>query len=161
MKFLITGHTSGIGKAIFDKFGGIGLSRQTLFDISKHDIKPYVKQCDIFINNAYDDRHPWAQTNLVYEAKEIKQIVIGSNTTDQTKYEPHPYQSAKLALENSCNQLFYQGYDITLIKLGWVDTQRVREVVCKKINVDYVVSLIEWILKQPHRIKEITVVPYS
>ena len=35
-KFVITGHTSGIGKAIFDKFGGVGLSRATLFDISKH-----------------------------------------------------------------------------------------------------------------------------
>ena len=159
MKFLITGHTSGIGKAIFDKFGGIGLSRQTLFDISKHDIKPYLKDCDIFINNAFSDQNPWAQTNLVYEAKEIKQIVIGSNTTDQTKHKPHPYQSAKLALENSCNQLFYLGHDITLIKLGWVDTPRTKEVIDKKIDVDYVVNLIEWILKQPYRIKEITVVP--
>ena len=35
MNFLITGHTKGIGKAIYDKFGGKGLSKSTGFDISK------------------------------------------------------------------------------------------------------------------------------
>jgi len=156
-KFVITGHTSGIGKAIFDKFGGVGLSRATLFDISKHDIKSYLKDCDVFVNNAYDNQHPWAQTKMLYQAKESRQIVIGSNTTDQSKNKPHPYQSAKLALENSCNQLFYLGYNITLIKLGYVDTPRVSKITDKKMDATYVANLIEWILQQPYKIKEISI----
>ena len=38
---VITGHTSGIGKALYKKYGGIGLSKTTGFDISKDDIEPY------------------------------------------------------------------------------------------------------------------------
>ena len=97
------------------------------------------------------------------ECTKIKKIFcIGSNTTDQTKNFPHPYQSAKLALENSCNQLFYQGYDITLLKLGWVDTERTLDknnIIVDKINTDYVADVIDWVLKQKYKIKEITIIP--
>ena len=35
MNLLITGHTSGIGKYIYDYLGGKGLSRSTGFDMTK------------------------------------------------------------------------------------------------------------------------------
>ena len=158
MNFLITGHTSGIGKAIFEKFNGVGLSKSTGFNILNDDITPYLKNCDVFINNAYDNSDPWAQTKLLYKSKHVPKIIcIGSNTTDQTKKKPHPYQSAKLALENSCNQLFYLGYNITLIKLGYVNTPRVSKITDKKMEATYVANLIEWILQQPYRVKEISI----
>jgi hypothetical protein len=162
MNFLTTGHTKGIGKAIYNKFGGVGLSKSTGFDISFDDITPYFQNTDVFVNNAFDDKNPWSQTKLLYESLSVKKIFcIGSNSTDQSKNWPHPYQSAKLALENSCNQLFYQGHDITLIKLGWVNTERAK--IAKpeesKIECEYVADVIDWIIKQKHRIKEITIIP--
>tara|TARA_Y100000816_G_scaffold249622_1_gene199260 strand:- start:369 stop:851 length:483 start_codon:yes stop_codon:yes gene_type:complete len=160
MNFLITGHTKGIGKAIYDKFGGKGLSKSTGFDISKDSIKYHLQDVDVFVNNAYDNNNPWAQTKILYETLQVKKIIcIGSNTTDQSKNWPHPYQSAKFALENSCNQLFYQGYNITLIKLGYVDTERVEKVLQDKIDCAYIVDTIDWILKQKYKIKELTIVP--
>ena len=72
MNFLITGHTKGIGKAIYDKFGGKGLSKSTGFDISKDSIKYHLQDVDVFVNNAYDNNNPWAQTKILYETLQVK-----------------------------------------------------------------------------------------
>ena len=61
MKFAITGHTSGIGKAIAELcrtkgYQWIGFSRGTGYDISE-DCDKIVNEssdCDVFINNAHD-----------------------------------------------------------------------------------------------------------
>jgi phosphoribosylformylglycinamidine (FGAM) synthase PurS component len=60
MRALITGHTAGIGKAIYDRFNQLGfhvqgVSRSTGFDIEyQYDkIVQWALNCDIFINNAY------------------------------------------------------------------------------------------------------------
>jgi NADP-dependent 3-hydroxy acid dehydrogenase YdfG len=67
----ITGHTSGIGKGLFEHFikkGCIvkGFSKDTGFDISNRInqdlIVEYTKDCDLFINNAY---HHYAQVELM------------------------------------------------------------------------------------------------
>ena len=158
-RFLITGHTSGIGKAIYERFGGIGLSKSCGFDIGSDSITPFIDDCDVFVNNAFSTKDPWAQTDLVYQGKDKRQIVIGSNTTDQTKNFPHPYQSAKIALENACNQLFYQGYDLTLLKPGYVDTPSVSSVKDRKMTTHNIIEVIEWVLLQEFRIKDITFTP--
>ncbi len=59
MKYAITGHTSGIGKAISESVTNfIGFSKSTGYNINEHiDRKHIIKQCndvDIFINNAHD-----------------------------------------------------------------------------------------------------------
>jgi NADP-dependent 3-hydroxy acid dehydrogenase YdfG len=59
MKVAVTGHTSGIGKAIYEKYqpNSVGFSRSNGFDITK-DIKKILKackDCDIFVNNAQQD----------------------------------------------------------------------------------------------------------
>lgn len=60
MKVLITGHTTGIGKALYDRFNELkfvthGVSRSTGFDIenSYEDILTQALTYDIFVNNAY------------------------------------------------------------------------------------------------------------
>ena len=69
MKIAITGHTRGIGKALFDKFQAeghevIGFSKSTGYDISKEAARVITesRSCDVFINNAF---HPTAQTALL------------------------------------------------------------------------------------------------
>ena len=76
MNFLTTGHTSGIGKAIYDHFGGKGLSRSTGFDISKDDITPHLKGIDIFVNNAFSFEDPWAQTKILHDSLIISKIIV-------------------------------------------------------------------------------------
>ena len=69
MKIAITGHTRGIGKALFDKFQSeghevIGFSKSTGHDISK-DVARVItesRSCDVFINNAF---HVTGQTALL------------------------------------------------------------------------------------------------
>jgi short-subunit dehydrogenase len=67
----ITGHTKGIGKAIFDRFlksdhNVVGFSRSNGYDISdiyvQNKILSECKNFDIFINNAY---FPKVQTHLL------------------------------------------------------------------------------------------------
>jgi NADP-dependent 3-hydroxy acid dehydrogenase YdfG len=67
----ITGHTSGIGKGLFDYFTAMGctvkgFSKDTGFDISnklnQDLIITQTKDCDLFINNAY---HYYAQVELM------------------------------------------------------------------------------------------------
>tara|TARA_R100000231_G_C5297399_1_gene156494 strand:+ start:279 stop:860 length:582 start_codon:yes stop_codon:yes gene_type:complete len=84
MKVVITGHTKGIGKSIFDLltsegYSVVGLSRSNGFDIG--DIARVTKQItsinpDVFINNAYCDK---AQTKIlkkVYSSWKFKNKLI-------------------------------------------------------------------------------------
>lgn len=158
MNFLITGHTKGIGKAIYDKFGGKGLSKSTGFDISFNDITPYLKNIDVFVNNAYDLNNFWSQVELIYKAADVKkQFVIGSIASDFALCRSDKaleYTTLKEAVKAASFQLFCQGKDITLIRPGYVDTPAVKDVTCAKIEPEYIADIIGWILKQPYRIKE-------
>jgi NAD(P)-dependent dehydrogenase (short-subunit alcohol dehydrogenase family) len=83
MKCLITGHTTGIGKALYDSFvlkgfDVVGVSRTTGYDISERyqDIIALAETCDLFINNAYCQDY---QTRLLKDlAGKTKIISIGS-----------------------------------------------------------------------------------
>ena len=65
----------------------------------------------------------------------------------------------KAALDIANNQLFYQGVNTTIVRFGYFDSPRVANVEDKKMSIEYCVEVIDWILQQPHRVKDITVVP--
>ena len=70
MKIAITGHTRGIGKAIYDSLSPdyevLGFSRSNGYDISDpeqlNSLIAEIQSCDVFINNAYVHK---AQTKLL------------------------------------------------------------------------------------------------
>ena len=142
MKFYITGIRRGLGKALKDKLGCVSS----------------LEECDVFINCKHDG---FKQVELLYDAAalDLKIINIGSNSPDQNKSKPHVYQIEKGALDKANDQLFYQGVDTTIIRFGYFDSPRVEHVKDKKMSIEYCVSIIEWILKQEHRVKELTVCP--
>lgn len=142
MKFYITGTRRGLGKALKDYYG----TTETL------------EECDVFINCKHDG---FNQTSLLYEAATLeKQIInIGSNSSDGIKTKPHLYAIEKAALEKANEQLFYQGVNTTVVKFGYFDSPRVKDVDAKKMSIEYCCGVIQWILLQPHRVKEITVCP--
>ena len=141
-KVYITGTRRGLGAALLDYYGNCNS----------------LEECEVFINCKHDG---FKQVELLYEAAELgKRIInIGSNSPDQSKYKPHIYQIEKSALDKANEQLFYQGIDTTIIRFGYFDSPRVQSIDAKKMSIDYCCSVINWVLDQPHRIKDITVCP--
>ena len=141
-KFYITGTKRGLGKALLDKYSSTNK----------------VEECDVFINCKHDG---FEQVNLLYKAAELKKriINIGSNSPDQDKARPHKYQIEKSALDKANQQLFYQGVNTTIFRFGYFDSPRVQSVKADKMPIEYCVSVIDWVLEQPHRIKDLTICP--
>ena len=110
MKCVVTGHTSGIGKAIYQHFENkgyevIGLSRSNGYDISMDQDKiiELSKDCDIFVNNAYSGN---CQTELLLKLhdKVKSMIVVGSVAADWA-HVWKTYGADKLELEKRCKEL--------------------------------------------------------
>ena len=141
-KFFITGTRRGLGEALKDLYG----CTDTL------------EECDVFINCKHNG---FEQVEMLYKAAEIgKQIInIGSNSPDQDKRQPWPYSIEKAALDKANEQLFYQGVNTTIIRFGYFDSPRVAHIEADKMSIEYCCSIVEWILQQPHRVKEITICP--
>ena len=144
MKFYITGTRRGLGKILSEKY----------------DTVDSLQDCDVFINCKHDG---FQQVELLYKAAELnkKIINIGSAASDWTKgyKENFRYGIEKKTLREVNDQLFWEGKDTCIINFGYFDSPRVAHIDKKKMSIEYCVSIIEWILDQPHRIKEITVCP--
>ncbi|MBI33478.1 MAG: hypothetical protein CMD98_06400 [Gammaproteobacteria bacterium] len=163
MQIAITGHTSGIGKALYDNLKVdnevIGFARTTDRDINYPSrILKECKDCDIFINNAYDG---WAQIDLlyalVYHKFKGKIISIGSISADNIKHNIFPYAIHKGTLDDANAQLYHMGMKVTCIRPGYIDTPRVNHRTdIRKLDVKYVVEAVNWVISRPHRVKDIT-----
>ena len=144
MKFYITGTRRGLGKALSEKY----------------NIVDNLNEADVFINCKHDG---FSQVDLLYKAAELnkKIINIGSAASDWTKgYKDNfKYGIEKKTLREVNDQLFWQGIDTCIINYGLFDTPRVEHIDKKKMSVDYCISIIDWVLEQKHRVKEITVCP--
>jgi len=108
-KIVITGHTSGIGKAIYDKFTEIscreivGMSRSNGYDIEK-DFDKIVEEAagaEFFINNAYRDKQ---QLKLFYALKDKvdMMVVMGSVSRFYPELIPTDYVYDKQELAEAC-----------------------------------------------------------
>jgi hypothetical protein len=144
LKFYITGTRRGLGKALKEKYGSV----ETLED------------CNVFINCKHDK---FEQVDLLYQAARLKKqiINIGSNASDGYKHDfPQTYAIEKYALDKANEQLYYQGVHTSIVRFGYFDSERVRFIKNEpKMSIEYCVEVIDWILKQPHRVKEITITP--
>lgn len=142
MRFYITGTRRGLGQALEAQYGNCDS----------------MEECDVLINCKHDG---FSQVELLFRAAELgKRIInIGSNSPDENKDFFSRYQIEKAALDKANDQLFYQGVNTTIVRFGYFDSPRVEHVEANKMSIDYCVEVIDWILFQPHRVKEITVCP--
>jgi len=142
MKYFITGTRRGLGEALANKYGNCGS----------------LEDCDVFINNKCDR---FEQVFMLYRAAELnKRIInISSNTSDKKKPNNRMYAVYKGALDDLNDRLYYEGYPTTSIRFGYFDSPRVEHIDADKMPIDYCVDVIDWILKQPYVIKEITITP--
>jgi len=133
-KIVITGHTSGIGKAIYDKFTEIscreivGMSRSNGYDLEKNfdKIVEEASGAEIFINNAYRDRQ---QLKLVEALKEKvdMMVVMGSVSRFYPELIPTDYVHDKQELAEACRliSLNPKGIPLLHLDLGFIENTSV------------------------------------
>jgi NADP-dependent 3-hydroxy acid dehydrogenase YdfG len=138
MKIAITGHTHGIGKAIFDLLSKshdvVGYSITNGYDISDGSVCNLIveecKEVDVFINNAY---HPIGQVDLLkkfvscWDHQDKIIINLGSKCCHGPKYTKWymvEYWSAKKELQKIISDRFFiTNPKICNVNLGYVDTE--------------------------------------
>ena len=135
-KIVITGHTKGIGKAIFDKFTEvscheiIGMSRSNGYDIEK-DFDKIVQEAtgaDFFVNNAYRDGQ---QLKLFHALKDKvnMMVVMGSVSRHYPELIPTDYVHDKQALAEACRleSINPNGIPILHLDLSFIEGTEIQE----------------------------------
>jgi nucleoside-diphosphate-sugar epimerase len=163
MKIAITGHTSGIGLALFEHFQAtkytcVGFSRSNGYDISNPADRTRIVlesvDADVFINNAYnnwdDSQHLMLETMARQWAGQDKLIInSASKITDyeKPKYDfLQKYRDTKILLDNFTKM--HQGLPyISNLKFSWVDTPRVANSPEEKIPLSSVVKTVDFVVK--------------
>jgi short-subunit dehydrogenase len=140
-RIAITGHNTGIGKAMYDLLSKdntvIGFSRHNGYDLSNkekyQEAISIIKDCDITINNAYSYDYRFLQTDILND-------FLDQNTYDDSKliltlgsmskYIVRPvtaynrYASSKVLIDDTVNRAKLSGHTCGLIVVSpnWVDT---------------------------------------
>lgn len=167
MKIAITGHTSGIGKGLYDRLAVehnlIGLSRSNGYNIcdQQEKILEKIHDCDVFINNAQDKNCQTSLFNKVYNLwkNDFKTILnIGSLARYQINdVRKSVYAQEKINLNNQANYKVMSGRKscrIITVNPGYVDTKVVNENNTQNcLKVEEVCDVVEYILKLPHHIE--------
>lgn len=136
-KCFITGHTSGVGKALYDYFIDIGWEVQGFahsngWDIEKDvdKIASVAKGCDLFINNAYANGAQIALVKALFG--NVKSMVVcGSVASEYPDPDRLEYSEHKKELDDLCENLSKEknvDTDLMLIKLtssSYKDTKSV------------------------------------
>tara|TARA_B100000965_G_scaffold397277_1_gene413565 strand:- start:7751 stop:8296 length:546 start_codon:yes stop_codon:yes gene_type:complete len=167
-KIAVTGHTRGIGKAVYEAFlpNSVGCSKSIgVGDISTQDgrtsILHQALNCDVFINNAHDGFHQVEMLNTMFKAwqhKEGKHIInIGVDTvpyTDwQVVYRQYPIEKMALHAQAELLQNEKRSCKITTLALGYVDTEFNKDYNGAKLSYDNIINNIKWIVENEAEIK--------
>ena len=161
MKIALTGHSKGIGAAVFEdlvakNYEVFGYSRSNGWDIKDTNrVANEIAGADCFINNAHSFQHGWAQTELLRKvwllwkddpSKTI--ITIGSYGTEFTQRRDHPYTIYKHALDQTVKQLRAAATNPHMVNIrpSWVDVPRVSEFDDPKIDPQSMADVINFIL---------------
>jgi len=162
MKIAITGHTKGIGKAIYDYFEKnnevYGFSRSNGYNIadkfSREKIVETAKEFDIFINNAYND-YDGSQLAMLIEMnsvwKDTDKMII--NISSRYTNADNRYSITKKQLNVFCEKNLYNKLYILNINPGLVDTTRVKDIQGLKMDTAEIISVIDFALNNRSKFK--------
>ena len=170
MKISVTGHTNGIGKAIYDdllksRHHLIGFSLSTGYNISvPEDRAKIIKEsmsCGVFINNAFDYSKWPTEENTdsqclmaeemfeAWKGQEKCIINIGSRINDFTGFE-NTYKAIYAKQKKRLDQFYLdhsheKPYIIT-VRPGTTDTRVMKEEKVEKLQPEDVAKVVRFIL---------------
>ena len=150
MRIAITGHTQGLGLACANLYVDlghtvVGLSRSNGYDIGNTSaIIDAIKDCDVFINNAYSNNSQTILLNKLFALwKDTNKIIIniGSASTVYPRLEENqdnaawPYREHKQELEKTFRVLSKTTHQcrMQLISPGALDTNMIAHINCPKM----------------------------
>ncbi len=135
-KIIITGHTQGLGKSIYDKFKEIscreiiGMSRSNGYDIDKNfdRIVEEATGAELFINNAYRDKQQLKLFNALKNKVDMM-VVMGSVSRFYPELIPTQYVHDKQELAEACRleSLKPNGIPILHLDLGFIEGTEINE----------------------------------
>lgn len=149
MKIAITGHTSGLGQALYNHFSKnhevIGLSRSNGYDIvtSTDCIINAVRGFDLFINNAHAGHCQGTLIKNLYD--KIPIITSGSMAADYAQTN-NPYFRDKKVIESTHKFFVKKGvHPMLLLKMGFLENYTDRP----HIRYSEVISAVEFWISTP------------
>jgi hypothetical protein len=165
MNIAITGHTKGIGQALYNHFLPFynvkGFSRTNGFNINnlniRNDIVKEIKDFDIFINNAYndfDDSQLLMLKEVFYSWQNQNKLII--NISSRFTTADHDYCTTKKKLDKFCHEQQYILPRICNLKPGLTDTSRVKNIQGNKMDVTDIITVIDFCLKNKFIVHEVT-----
>ena len=155
MLVAITGHESGLGKALYNVFDNtLGFDITNGYDINNYlQILDEADHCDVFINNAYSG---FSQVNLLEELfnrwRNSNKIIVNISSVApnyNTDYETFRlYPTHKLALDDACYRLqgISKSCKVINIKPHFIDTNMSKEFEGEKLDPLYVATEIKEIV---------------
>ena len=168
MKVVITGHSAGIGKTVYnqlinDRHDVVGFSLENGYDIGLEDIRQQIINAsinaDIFINNAY---HLVGQIDLLkkiitaWQGQDKIIINMGSKVTncqdfndynnDYTSIDAPIYVAAKKKLQEIVKDRTEMLPKICNIIPGMVDTELTKDISCSKLSTNTIADIVKYVL---------------
>jgi hypothetical protein len=174
MKYVITGHRSGIGEAIFKYYGKqpniycVGYDKSHYLDLNDDRVhSDFLERCEdasVIILNAHTGRQHISLKTLytLYKSKHKHIIVIGSlvskiwKTQQEVPKGFEEYWSQKILLDKTVEELYdpnssflelYTPLKISIIRPAWVDTPLAKDYTGKKLTINSVLNAVRFIIE--------------
>ena len=156
MKVAVTGHTSGIGKYIYDYFTAlghevVGFSRSNGYNIAdesaRNNILDLAKDFDIFVNNAYvnfDDSQERMLRQIADKWKNTNKTII--NISSRHTLITDKYGTTKRNLDIACAAYMNSSVRLVNLKPGLIDTPRVTHMTGNKMQLSDLGPILNFVL---------------
>jgi hypothetical protein len=160
---VVTGHTSGIGKSIYEYFQNngymvVGFSKSTGCDISKKQDRDNIihalLSADIFVNNAYNnfDDSQFELLNAAFVCwSSLDKLIINISSAAGGKMQTK-YAFSKKQQDDFCLLHLYDLPKIINLKPGLTDTERVNHIAGNRMTTNNIIDVLDFILKSTDRI---------
>jgi len=149
MNIAITGHTSGLGKALFDHFSKhhnvVGFSRSNGYHIIENQdcLISRLAEFDLFFNNAHSET---TQSTLLLKLYDKLPIVTSGSMGADYSFIDNQYYKDKKTIERIHKQVCKKrSHPLLLLKMGYLENYK------DKITISYndIIESIEFWLENP------------
>ncbi len=167
MKYVITGHRSGIGKSIFDYYSKqsnvncVGYDSSHYLDLNDSKVhSDFIDSCkdaSVIVLNAHTgQQHVSLETLYNLYKQDLKHIIVmGSmvskiwKTSQEVPKGFESYWSQKKLLDKLIEELYNPNnpLKISIIRPAWVDTPLAKEYSGKKLTIESVLNSVRFIIE--------------